>query len=76
MISIPMYVPFTMEYSNHRIFKPCIFAYYAVAALVIVFVTMESSRGDEIVNPSLIPQPPERCDYKDFLIVKLLLIFD
>ena len=48
---------------------PCVFAYYAVAALVIVFVTMESSRGDEIVNSSLTLQPLERCDYKDFLIV-------
>ena len=47
---------------------PCIFAYHAVAALVIVLVTMESSGGDEIVDPSLILQPPERCNYKDFLI--------
>ena len=61
---------------NHGIFKPCIFAYYAVAALVIVFVTMESSRADEIVNPSLILQPPERYDSEDFLSAELLLLFD
>ena len=61
-------VPLQLPVKGYKSHSPLCFAYYAVAALVIVFVTIESSGGDEIVDPSLILQPPERCDYKDFLI--------
>ena len=48
-----------------------------VAALVIILVlTMESSKRDEIVSLSLILHPPEGYDCKDFLSAELLSIFD
>ena len=37
---------------------------------------MESSKIDEIVSLSLILQPPEGYNCKDFLIAELLSIFD
>ena len=45
-----------------------------VAALAIL--TMESSKRDEIVSPSLILKPLEDYDCKDFLSAELLSMFD
>ena len=51
--------------------------YSVVAALVVILVlTMESSKRNELVSPSLILQPPERYDCKDFFSAELLSVFD